>query len=127
MELASEAAARGIGFSAIYTAGDSLITRARNRLVNRFLGRPGLSHLLFIDADIGFSPDQAFRLLASGHSVVGGVYPLKNIFWDRIASGALTPSARQARSLDTSLARAPRRAKMGVGSLPSITSVPAFC
>jgi hypothetical protein len=100
MELASEAAARGIGFSAIYSAGDSLITRARNRLANRFLEQPDRSHLLFIDADIGFSPDQVFRLLASGHNVVGGVYPLKNIFWDRIASGDLTPAVRQARSLE---------------------------
>jgi hypothetical protein len=100
MELAAEAATRKIGFSAIYTAGDSLITRARNRLVNRFLEQPRWSHLLFIDADIGFTPDQVFRLLDSGHDVAGGIYPLKNIFWDRIASAALTPSARQACSLE---------------------------
>jgi hypothetical protein len=100
MDLASEATARGIGFSAIYSAGDALITRARNRLVNRFLEQSRWSHLMFIDADIGFSPDQVFRLLASGHSVVGGVYPLKNIFWDRIAAGDLTPAVRQARSLE---------------------------
>jgi hypothetical protein len=100
MELASEAAERGIGFSAIYTAGDSLITRARNRLVNRFLEQPRWSHLLFIDADIGFSSDQAFRLLASGHNVVGGVYPLKAMFWDRIAPGELSAADRQARSVE---------------------------
>jgi hypothetical protein len=100
MELPAEAAARRIGFSAIYTAGDSLITRARNRLVNRFLDQPLWSHLLFIDADIGFTPDQVFRLLDSGHGVVGGIYPLKNIFWERIASAALAPAARQACSLE---------------------------
>jgi hypothetical protein len=100
MELAAEAATRGIRFSAIYTAGDSLITRARNRLVNRFLAHPLWTHLLFIDADIGFTSDQAFRLLDSGHGVVGGIYPLKNVFWDRIASAALAPAARQARSLE---------------------------
>ncbi len=100
MRLAAEAAERGIGFSAIYTAGDSLITRARNRLVNRFLEQPRWSHLLFVDADIGFEPDQAFRLLASGHGVVGGIYPLKNVFWDRIVPGPLTPAVREARSLE---------------------------
>ena len=100
MGLAAAAAERGIGFSAIYTAGDSLITRARNRLVNRFLEQPRWSHLLFIDADIGFEPDQAFRLLASGHGVVGGIYPVKNVFWDRIVPETLTPAAREARSLE---------------------------
>jgi hypothetical protein len=100
MQLAAEAPERGIGFSAIYSAGDSLITRARNRLVNRFLEQPRWSHLLFIDADIGFSPDQVFRLLASGHNVVGGVYPLKTVFWDRIAPGDMSPADRQARSLE---------------------------
>lgn len=100
MELATAAAARGIGFSAIYTAGDSLITRARNRLVNQFLEQPVWSHLLFIDADIGFTPDQVFRLLDSGHSVVGGIYPVKNIFWDRIAAAPPAAAVRQARSLE---------------------------
>jgi hypothetical protein len=100
MELAADMAARGIGFSAIYTAGDSLITRARNRLVNRFLAQPLWSHLMFIDADIGFSPDQVVRLLDSGHRVAGGIYPLKNVFWDRIAAGPMSAAARQARSLE---------------------------
>jgi hypothetical protein len=35
------------------------------------------SHLLFVDADIGFTPDDVFRLLDSGLDVVGGVYPRK--------------------------------------------------
>jgi hypothetical protein len=100
MDLAAAAAERGVGFSAIYTAGDSLITRARNRLLNRFLQNPAWSHLLFIDADIGFTPDQAFRLLHSGHSVVGGIYPVKAVFWDRIASAGLDPALRQACSLE---------------------------
>jgi hypothetical protein len=100
MELAAAAADRGIGFSAIYTGGDSLITRARNRLVNQFLEQKQWTHLLFIDADIGFTPDQVFRLLDSGHRVVGGIYPLKNVFWDRISPDHRTPAIRQARSLE---------------------------
>jgi hypothetical protein len=100
MALTTAAAARGLEFSAIYTSGDSLITRARNRLVNRFLENPAWSHLLFIDADIGFTPDQVFRLLDSGYSVVGGTYPLKNIYWDRIAPDTLSPAMRQACSLE---------------------------
>jgi hypothetical protein len=109
MELAAAAAARGIGFSAIYTGGDSLITRARNRLVNQFLEQKQWSHLMFIDADIGFTPDQVFRLLDSGHRIVGGIYPLKNVFWDRISPDERSASIRQARSLEYVI---------GVGSEP---------
>lgn len=63
---------------------ESLITRARNTLVSTFLDRPQYSHFLFIDSDIAFEPDQVFRLLESGHEVVGGVYPIKWLDWQRI-------------------------------------------
>ncbi|WP_448187673.1 hypothetical protein [Azospirillum sp. sgz301742] len=100
MTLAAELSHRGVRFSAIYTAGDSLITRARNRLLGQFLENPEFTHLMFIDADIGFSTDQVLRLLNSGHGVVGGIYPLKNVFWDRIAPDGLPPDIREARSLE---------------------------
>lgn len=100
MNLAQELAAGGIGLSAVYTAGDSLITRARNRLVGQFLDDQDATHLMFIDADIGFTSAQVLRLLGSGHGVVGGIYPVKNVFWDRIATGDLMPDVREARSLE---------------------------
>lgn len=55
---------------------DSLITRARNTLVSMFLDSDA-THLLFIDADIGFSPDEVIRLLRVGKDVAAGSYPLK--------------------------------------------------
>ena len=61
--------------------GDALITRARANLVTLFLDDPQASHLLFVDADIGFSPDQVFRLIESGADVVAGVYPIKRVNW----------------------------------------------
>src|SRR6201993_4076521 len=63
--------------------GDALITRARANLVTLFLDDPAATHLLFVDADIGFAPEQVFRLLESGADVVAGVYPIKRINWEK--------------------------------------------
>jgi hypothetical protein len=63
--------------------GDALITRARANLVTLFLDDPAATHFLFIDADIGFTPDQVFRLIESGADVVAGVYPIKRVNWDK--------------------------------------------
>jgi hypothetical protein len=57
--------------------GDSLVTRARNDCVAQFLSNKAYTHLFWIDADIGFSPEAALRLLRSGRDVAAGVYPLK--------------------------------------------------
>src|SRR6201986_2310208 len=63
--------------------GDALITRARANLMTLFLDDPEATHLLFIDADIGFTPDQVFRLIESGADVVAGWYPIKRVNWDK--------------------------------------------
>src|SRR5579862_39129 len=63
--------------------GDALITRARANLVTLFLDDPSATHLLFIDADIGFTPEQVFRLIESGADVVAGVYPIKRVNWEK--------------------------------------------
>jgi hypothetical protein len=63
--------------------GDALITRARANLVTMFLDDPTATHFLFIDADIGFTAEQVFRLIESGADVVAGVYPIKRVNWDK--------------------------------------------
>jgi hypothetical protein len=63
--------------------GDALITRARADLVALFLDDPAATHLLFVDADIGFEPDQVMRLIACGADVAGGAYPIKRVNWDK--------------------------------------------
>src|SRR5581483_4304975 len=63
--------------------GDALITRARANLVTLFLDDPAATHLLFVDADIGFAPEQVFRLVESGAEMVAGCYPIKQVNWDK--------------------------------------------
>jgi hypothetical protein len=58
---------------------DSLITRARNNIAERFLRQPEYSHLLFVDADISFDPATVLRYLAFDKDVVAGIYPIKEL------------------------------------------------
>jgi hypothetical protein len=66
-------------------AYDSLITRGRNTIVAAFLDLPHETHLMFIDADIGFTVDQVQRMLNFDQDVVAGIYPLKTIDYDQAA------------------------------------------
>lgn len=70
-------------FSFIFN--ESLITRARNYLVDEFL-RSGCTHLLFIDSDIQFNPQDILALLALDRDIIGGPYPKKSINWSNIAN-----------------------------------------
>jgi hypothetical protein len=63
--------------------GDALITRARANLMTQFLDDPAATHFLFIDADIGFAPQQVFRLIESGADVVAALYPIKRVNWEK--------------------------------------------
>lgn len=79
---------RGVDLSYQLVGGDALITRARNLVVQQFMADPTATHLLFIDADIGFLPEQVFALLDADKDVCGAVYPLKRLEWDRIGAFA---------------------------------------
>jgi len=78
---------------------DSLVTRSRNTIVATFLDHPTATHLMFIDADIGFAPDQVARMLALDEPVMAGLYPLKVINYgaevlDRVRAGESLESAQ---------------------------------
>ncbi len=70
--------------------GDSLITRSRNKLVATFLDMPQATHLMFIDADISFHPEDIHRMLKFDHEVVAGMYPVKNFDWEKVRN-TMTP------------------------------------
>ena len=69
----------------IQTLGqESLVTRARNTLVANFLDNESFTHLLFIDADIGFEATSLKRFLEYDQEVLCAPYPMKLISWDMI-------------------------------------------
>jgi hypothetical protein len=72
-------------FSFIFN--ESLITRARNYLVDEFL-RTDFTHLLFLDADIHFNPQDIVALLALDKDIIGAPYPKKALNWGNIAAAA---------------------------------------
>jgi hypothetical protein len=68
-----------INLSFIIRGGDSLIPRTRNSIVAEFLASPDYTHLLWVDADIGFEPTAVLRLLQYDTDVAAGVYPMKSL------------------------------------------------
>jgi hypothetical protein len=86
--LVSKAKDFGIHFQHYFMFNESLIQRARNYCVDEFM-RSDCTHLMFIDADIGFSPDDIMIMLNmmdedSGYDVLCGPYPKKCISWEKI-------------------------------------------
>jgi hypothetical protein len=76
----------GFNLKVLFKDGDALITRARASLVSQFLDDPAATHLLFVDADIGFEPEQVLRLIQSGADMCAAVYPIKRLDWDKITA-----------------------------------------
>jgi hypothetical protein len=83
----------------VLLGGDSLITRSRSVLVSRFLDNPRATHLMFIDADIAFEPDQFLRLLRLDKDFAAGAYPLKQIDWRALPRRAVNGEALAAAGL----------------------------
>jgi hypothetical protein len=81
---------RDLNLKVLFKDGDALITRARASLISQFLDDPTATHLLFVDADIGFEPEQVLRLIACGAEMCAAVYPIKRINWDKVKSTMAT-------------------------------------
>jgi len=81
----------GIEVKFFYLFNESLITRARNYCVDEFM-RSDYTHLMFIDSDIGFDPNDVLSLLAmmdtenpdNDKNIMCGPYPKKTIAWEKI-------------------------------------------
>jgi hypothetical protein len=77
----------GIETKFSFLFNESLITRARNYLVDEFL-RTDYTHMLFIDSDIHYSPQDIIALMALDKDIIGGPYPKKSINWNNVAETA---------------------------------------
>lgn len=78
----------GVELRSYFLFNESLITRARNYIVDEFM-RSNCTHLMFIDSDIGFDPRDVLAMLAlqgddSEYDVLAGPYPKKCISWEKI-------------------------------------------
>ena len=68
----------GLNFTIDTMVNESLVCRARNSLVAKMLFfEPKSTHLMFVDADIGFEPEEIFKLILADKDVAGGLYPKK--------------------------------------------------
>ena len=84
LQLTALAATKKIELQFGTIGNESLITRARNTLVQLFMDEEQYTHLLFIDADIAFNPESVFRMLDLDEDVVTGGYPRKTIDWRKV-------------------------------------------
>ena len=69
----------GLEWSLDTLMNESLIPRGRNALVARAMHNPRATHMMFLDADIGFEPEFILMLLQEDVDVIGGGYPKKSL------------------------------------------------
>ena len=91
VDLSAVAQQYGMDVRFFYLFNESLITRARNYCVDEFM-RSDCTHLMFIDSDIGFDPNDVLTLAAlqsenpddDDYDIICGPYPKKCISWEKI-------------------------------------------
>ena len=88
-DLSAFCANHGIPLQMYFLFNESLVTRARNYCCDEFM-RSDAEHMMFIDSDIGFNPQDVIALMAlqaneeNKYEIIGGPYPKKCISWEKI-------------------------------------------
>jgi len=88
IDLAAFCTQHGIPAQHHFLFNESLIPRARNYCCDEFM-RSGADHMMFIDADIGFNPQDVIAMMSlqaldEKYDIIGGPYPKKCISWEKI-------------------------------------------
>ena len=106
LELQQWSMSKKVGLRFQSMGNESLITRARNTIVSMMMDETDYvaTHLLFIDADIGFSWKNVERLLCADKDVVCGIYPRKHLYLEKMKqiledNPNATPDDLEARAL----------------------------
>lgn len=76
---------KGIPLNYYTICNESLIPRGRNKACYEYLKTREYSHMLFIDADIEFEPEDIIKLLEADKDIIGGSYPKKKLQFNHIA------------------------------------------
>jgi hypothetical protein len=74
----------GIELHIEFCKNDSLVSRARNNLVARAMANKKTTHILFIDNDITWNPEDILKLIIADKQLIGGVYPIKHYDWNKL-------------------------------------------
>jgi hypothetical protein len=74
----------GLGLLYMNTVNNSVVADARNTLAHQFL-QSQATHLMWIDADIGFNPIDIVSMVIADRDIVCGLYSKKEIDWKRVA------------------------------------------
>ena len=85
------------------TENESLVHRARNVAVGRFMQKTDADLFMFIDADVDFNADSVVRLVRSGHDVSVAIYPKKVVMWDQAKTAIEQGDDRNMAMLSSSL------------------------
>ena len=73
--------------------GNQIVTRARNMLASLFMENELFTHMIFIDSDITWKPEDIIKLLDHDLECVIGVYPNKQYYLDDNGKPMLFPSS----------------------------------
>ena len=82
---------RGLNWSLDTMVNESLITRGRNNLAAKMLYNKHATHLMFIDSDIRFRPEDIFKLIDADKDIIGGLYPVKSYPIRYVVNGLKDP------------------------------------
>ena len=94
---------KGVQLMIDTTENESLVHRARNVAVGRFMQKTDADYFMFIDADIDFDPESVVKLLESDHDIAVGCYPKKVVMWDQAADAVKSGDDRDMAMLSSSL------------------------
>ncbi len=85
----------GIGYDFV-TLQATEVSAARNMMASKVLRERDISHLLFVDDDMGFDPETVLDLMRAQAPVIGCIYPKRQLSLARFHE-----AARAGASLET--------------------------